>query len=207
MDRAGAVADAFPSVGEGLEARLVQASKSGDTAAYGELVRRHQDRVFNVCWRICGNRTEAEDLAQETFVKAFEAIGRFDGRARFYTWLFRIAANLAISAGRRERRAKTVSLDRGPRLVEQDEAPAGERLAAETPTPEEMAMDREAQKLVVSALAELDEEYRVVVTLRDLESLSYEEIAEVLELPVGTVKSRLHRGRLALRERLAPLFG
>ncbi len=207
MDRAGGLADPFPEVGQGVEARLVEASKAGDTAAFGELVRQHQDRVYNVCWRICGNRTDAEDLAQETFVRAFEAIARFDGRARFYTWLFRIAANLAISAGRRERRARTVSLDGGPRLVHEDEAPAGERLAVETASPQESVMDREAQALVLSALAELDEEYRVVVTLRDLESLSYEEIAEVLEVPVGTVKSRLHRGRLALRERLAPLFG
>ncbi len=207
MDSKGGSADPFPEVRDGSESRLVQACQAGDTAAYGELVRRHQDRVYNVCWRICGNRTEAEDLAQETFVKAFEAIARFDGRARFYTWLFRIAANLAISAGRRQRRARTVSLDRGPRLVEDDEAPASERVAAETLSPQEASMKREAEELVLIALGELEEEYRVVVTLRDLESLSYEEIAEVLEVPVGTVKSRLHRARLALRERLAPLFG
>lgn len=190
------------------EADLVERCRHGDTTAYGRLVRRYQDRVFNVCWRMCGNRADAEDLTQEAFVKALMSIGRFDGRSRFYTWLFRIAVNLTISARRKEKRRATQSLDAGGST--RDGEDSGSRpidgLASHEDRPEEQVSDRETQEIVLEALRSLDEEYRSIVTLRDLESFSYEEIADILEVPAGTVKSRLHRARLALRRKLGPIL-
>ncbi len=190
------------------EAELLNRCRAGDLAAYDGLVLAFQDRVFNLCWRMCGSRTDAEDFTQDAFVRAFESLGRFDGRARFYTWLFRIAANLVISARRKRSRAKVVSIDAttedadggGPRSL-------ADQLDSDERTPVEQASEQERQSLVLAALATLDEEQRCIVTLRDLESLGYGEIADILNVPVGTVKSRLHRARLALRERLMPLLG
>ena len=189
------------------EADLIRECQRGNTAAYGPLVTLYQDRVFNLCWRMCGNRSDAEDLTQEAFIKAFEALGRFDGRSRFYTWLFRIAVNLVISARRKDKRARVFSID--ARVSDDDEngAPThAERLASDDPSPDQQAVDREQQRFVLEALASLDDEQRSVVTLRDLESFSYDEIAEILEVPTGTVKSRLHRARLALSEKLSPIL-
>jgi RNA polymerase sigma-70 factor (ECF subfamily) len=190
------------------ETELLDRCRAGELAAYDGLVLACQDRVFNLCWRMCGSRTDAEDFTQDTFVKAFESLGRFDGRARFYTWLFRIAANLVISARRKRSRACLVSIDAttedtdggGPRSL-------AEKLDSGEIGPDDRASEQERQSLVLAALATLDEEQRCIVTLRDLESLGYGEIADILNVPVGTVKSRLHRARLALREKLMPLLG
>lgn len=190
------------------ETALLDRCRSGDLAAYGGLVQALQDRVFNVCWRMCGSRTDAEDLTQEAFVKAFESLERFDGRSRFYTWLFRIAVNLVISARRKQPRATVVSMDAASGSAEGGEPrPLADRLGSGEMGPADRAVEHEHQSLVLSALASLDEEHRCVVTLRDLESLGYGEIADILNVPVGTVKSRLHRARLALRQKLMPLLG
>ncbi|HVP09580.1 MAG TPA: sigma-70 family RNA polymerase sigma factor [Phycisphaerae bacterium] len=190
------------------DAELVEQSRQGDVAAFGRLVVKYQDQVFNTCWRMCGDRAEAEDLAQEAFVRAFRSIRSFCGRAKFSTWVFRIAVNLAISARRKTKGRSTYSLDEG---ADRDEG-GGARsvmagLAAEEAAPEQRVMDREQQGLVLKALAELDEEPRAVIVLRDVEFLGYDEIAEILEIPAGTVKSRLHRARLALREKLSGILG
>lgn len=185
------------------EAALIQRCREGDLAAYGPLVREYQDRVYNLCLRMCGHRAEAEDLAQEAFVRAMESIGRFDGRARFYTWLFRIAVNVVISARRKSRRSTTFSIDGHD---EDAQSSASPRLASDVEPPDESAEKREKKEFVLEALASLDEEYRCVITLRDVESFGYDEIAEILEVPIGTVKSRLHRARLALRKKLMPML-
>jgi len=186
------------------DAELVEQCRKGDLAAFGRLVTKYQDRILNTCWRMCGNRETAEDLTQEAFIRAFEALGQFAGRSRFSTWVFRIAVNLSISAKRKERGRRTHSLDddRGQsgdgRL-----ASAAERLASSEVQPVDCLLGREREREVLAALAEIDEESSTVVVLRDVEDLSYDEIAEILDIPVGTVKSRLHRARLALRHRLA----
>ena len=189
------------------EATLVERCRRGDSAAFGQLVVSCQDRVFNTCWRMCGNRADAEDLTQEAFVKAFQSIGRFDGRSRFYTWVFRIAVNLAISARRKDRRAVVSSLDevRDASGQERSASPV-QRLASRDGSPELLACGREQAAIVMQALEGLDGEHRAVVILRDLESLGYDEIAEILDIPPGTVKSRLHRARVALREALSPIL-
>jgi len=186
------------------ELQCIERARAGDAKAFGLLVERYQDRVFNVCVRILADRAAAEDLTQEAFVKAFTSITGFDGRAAFFTWLYRIAVNLCLSARRRPTRP-TVSLD-----AESDgryAATGAARLAGDGPSPDVQAARREEHGLVLAALAELDEEHRAVVVLRDIESLDYGEIAEILQVPTGTVKSRLHRARMALRERLGPILG
>lgn len=189
------------------EVHLLERCRRGDTAAFGRLVAEYQDRVFNTCWRMCGNWTDAEDLTQEAFVRAFQSLDRFAGRSRFYTWVFRIAVNLALSARRRDKLVGRYSLD-APRADPRsdDHPPMNRQLAAVDESPDSRTADREEETLVLEALNRLDEEHRAVVVLRDLESMGYEEIAGILDIPVGTVKSRLHRARLALREMLAPLF-
>ncbi|MBN2559544.1 MAG: sigma-70 family RNA polymerase sigma factor [Phycisphaerae bacterium] len=197
-----------PSVAIPFEdAELVEQCRRGDNAAFGRLVVKYQDRVFNTCWRMCGNRADAEDLTQEAFVRALQSIDRFGGRSKFYTWVFRIAVNLVISARRMNRRTTTYSLDASYDAARHGEShPAGPQLAAGDESPDQHASTREHQALVLDALESLDEEQRAVVILRDLESFAYDEIAEILEVPPGTVKSRLHRARLALRQTLSPIL-
>jgi len=195
-DRSVADADAA------LEANLIDQARFGSTQAFGELVNLHQDRVLRLCMRLAGSRSDAEDLAQETFIRAFRAIDRFDDRARFYTWIYRIAVNLAISANRRlARRPNEYGLD------QTNGKPAVGRVGfieLEQPADRVLADERSSQ--LWQALDEIDPEYRAVLVLREMEGLSYEEIQNVFKIPLGTVKSRVHRARLALRERLQQLM-
>lgn len=190
------------------EAELIALVRAGDTAAYSELVRTYQDRVYGLCLRMCRNASDAEDLAQEAFVRAYHSLAKFDGRARFYTWLFRIAVNVTISERRRAARKPLKLATDLARSDGSDASTVGGLRQAEDagPRAEEYAMRKEQTEIVLAALAELDEEQRCIVTLRDMQSLGYDEIAEVMDIPIGTVKSRLHRARLALRRRLSPLF-
>jgi len=195
------------------DAVLIAQCQDGQTASYGELVRKYQDRVFNLCLRMCGHRAEAEDLTQEAFVRALQSIDRFDGRSGFYTWLFRIAVNLVLSARRKKSRRMTFSLDAtvgpgrsGPSSAPADAQTHAQRLVTASDPPDARLLGAERAQLVAQALASIEEEHRCVVILRDMESLGYHEIAEILQVPVGTVKSRLHRARLALREKLSPIL-
>jgi RNA polymerase sigma-70 factor (ECF subfamily) len=193
------------------EAALVRRCQQGETEAFAELVERYQDRIYNLIFRMCGRRADADELAQETFLRAFERIGQFRGNSRFYTWLFRIAANLTLSHRRRGSKVKFLSLDgSGDRPGEDQDASRADVMTADlskrrTVSPEASIMGEETHHRVMDALGELDEEFRAPVILRDIEGLDYNQIAEVLELPVGTIKSRLHRGRFALKEKLADL--
>jgi len=189
------------------DAALVQRTQRGDMAAFGQLVSKYQDKVFNTCWRICGNLEDARDLTQEAFLRALESMGSFQRKAGFYTWVFRIAVNLAISHRRSRKRSAHVSLDSAEGSSSGTQAQA---LVARIADPSDSAPDgpmrlSETQQLVLEALNRLDDEHRAVVVLRDIEAFDYREIAEILDLPTGTVKSRLHRARMALREYLRPL--
>ena len=194
------VAEPDSSGGPHDEAAMIAHACRGDTAAFAQLVARYQHRVFGLCLRLCGNHADAEDFAQEAFVRAYGALGRFDGRAQFFTWLYRIAVNVVLSARRRT--------DRRP-VTWTGAAPAGGdgRLAgaaSHEPGPASRMEAEERAAIVGAALAALDDDQRSIITLRDMESLGYDQIAVILEIPVGTVKSRLHRARLALRDRLLP---
>ncbi len=190
------------------DAVLIDRCRKGDMKAFGSLVAKYQDRLFNMVLRLCGHQADAEELAQEAFLKALERIDQFRGQSQFYTWLYRIAANLAISHRRHAGRIRFGPLSR---LGEPDcgayDAATAALAAKRTEAPPEAAMAADAQRRVLAALEELDDEFRLVVVLRDIEDMDYVQIADVLEVPVGTVKSRLHRGRNLLKDKLADLMG
>jgi RNA polymerase sigma-70 factor (ECF subfamily) len=174
------------------DAPLIAATLAGDTAAYGRLVGLYQDRLYNSLLRVVGE--DAADIVQDAFVQAYVKLDSFRGSAAFYTWLYRIAFNLAMSHARRER--KTASLD-GMKASWGSEPVDGQ------PTPEVSIERRENVEMVHAALARLSTEYRTILVLREIDGCRYDEIAEILDLPVGTVRSRLFRARLALRDELA----
>jgi len=176
---------------------LVRKCKRGDPDAFGHLVRRHQRSVLSFCLRFLGNVEDAEDVAQETFVQAYRNIGRFRPRAKFSTWLFTIAKNLSLNLIRDEKRGTR-------RMVPIDDGSEGVILAADPErVPDTEAAAHETVELVRTALDRLSPEHKVVVVLRDLEGLSYREIAYVMKWRPGTVKSRLSRARANLKRVLA----
>jgi RNA polymerase sigma-70 factor, ECF subfamily len=177
------------------DTELIRATLAGQPAAFGQLVVRYQDRLYNALFRVLGSAEDARDVVQDAFVQAFLKLESFRGSAAFYTWLYRIAFNLGMSRARRER--PTGSLD-----FTKDAC--GTEPVDGQPTPEVILVQQERARLVHAALAELNAEHREVIVLRELEGCRYDQIAEILDLPVGTVRSRLFRARLELRDRLAP---
>lgn len=185
------------------DAALLARCRKGDMAAFGLLIAKYQDRVYNSILRLCGNCDDAEELCQEAFVKALENLATFRQASGFYTWLFRIAVNLTISRRRRAGRVRFHSLE-GNNGEDQDAR--GPQLPGDVQDdPREQALAGDSRRQVVKALTELDEEFSAVVVLRDIENMNYDQIAQVLEVPVGTVKSRLYRARALLREKLRDL--
>jgi len=189
------------------DAVLVEQARSGDMSAFSRLVTKYQDRILNACWRICGNIDDAQDLTQEAFLHALEAIDSFRHRAGFYTWLFRIAMNLSISHRRKASRAIKLSLHGvdGQWRGDHQAARLVGRVSPDPEDPPTRLSEREHERLVVEGLDQLDDDHRAVIVMRDIESFNYQQIAEVLDVPVGTVKSRLHRARMELRCRLKPI--
>jgi RNA polymerase sigma-70 factor, ECF subfamily len=181
---------------------LVAAAKAGDISAFETLVGRYERKIFRLAQNITQNREDAEDSMQESFLKAFEHLGEFQGNSRFYTWLVRIAVNQALMK-LRKRRPNQVSLD--------DEIDTGEELIPRDvedwgPSPEDRYEQSELSNILNSTISELDPSFRVVFQLRDIEELSTEETAEALGLSVPAVKSRLLRARLKLRQKLNRYF-
>jgi RNA polymerase sigma-70 factor (ECF subfamily) len=175
--------------------------------AFGSLVAKYQDRILNIIFRICGRWADAEELGQETFLKALERIGQFRGHSGFYTWLFRIAVNLTISHRRRAGRIRFRPLtgsgdDDDPGQADAMTSAVAARREA---SPVTAASNSETNRRVVEALENLEDDFRAVVVLRDIEEMDYAQISQVLEIPVGTVKSRLHRAREILKDTLAEL--
>jgi RNA polymerase sigma-70 factor (ECF subfamily) len=195
-----AVAADDPTVGTiDPDAEFVLRWQEGDLGAFEALVRRHERRVFSLVFRMLGNREEAEDVTQEAFLALHRHGRRFRGEARFSTFVYRVAANAALnrrrSLGRRRAREEALSL-------RQD---AGDDLPASPRDPEDAASGGEIQVRVQTALLGLPKDLRVAVVLYDIEGQSYGEIARALRIPEGTVKSRIHRARVALRDRLKTL--
>jgi RNA polymerase sigma-70 factor (ECF subfamily) len=175
------------------DARLIAATLAGDTAAFGRLVGLYQDRLYNSLVRLVGD--DADDIVQDALVQAYTKLNTFRGNSAFYTWLYRIAFNLAMSHARRSK--KPVSLD-GLK------AGWGSEPTDHQPAPDAGLQRREDVELVHSALERLTTEYRTILVLREIDGCHYDEIADILDLPVGTVRSRLFRARMALRDQLAP---
>jgi RNA polymerase sigma-70 factor (ECF subfamily) len=177
------------------DASLIAATLDGDTAAFGQLVGLYQDRLYNSLVRVTGSADDAADIVQDAFVQAYVKLNSFRSSSAFYTWLYRIAFNLAMSRARRTHRV--ASLD-------EMKASLGSEPVDGQPTPEVNLQRREQVEMVQAALAELSTEHRTILVLREIEGCRYDQIAEILELPVGTVRSRLFRARMQLRDQLAP---
>ena len=191
----------MPADPEGDDLLVAQAQR-GDAEAFGRLVERHQDALFNGICRMVGQRQDAEDLAQEVFVKAFRNIARFEGRSAFYTWLYSIAVNAVISHRRKAGSRRRLAAVSYHAAGDDDQAIDVADCSA---LPDVAAEHHELGDRIAQAIAQLDDEQRVVVVLRDIEGFDYETIGKMLGCPQGTVKSRLHRARLTLREQLKDL--
>ena len=180
------------------DVELIEACLSGDSASFGTLVLKYQNRLFNTMCHVAGGREEAEDVVQEAFVQAYLKLSTFQCNSAFYTWLYRIAFNTAIS--RRRRRRPQASVDAAREAAGDDPMDAGEDTVDRL-----LRQERAAQ--VHQALRELSDEHRAILVLREMDSLSYDEIADILDLPVGTVRSRLHRARSQMRDQLKEVLG
>lgn len=174
---------------------LIDRCLAGDTDAFSRLVQRHQDRLYGTLVHLLGSTQDALDVAQETFVLAWQNLASFRGDSAFYSWLFRIAHNAAVSFRRRDRRPQ--SMDRGRDL--HGEEPEDRRSAND---PAHQLVSDERRQVVQAALAALPEDYRTVLVLKEMDGLSYEEIADVIGCPIGTVRSRIHRARSELKDKL-----
>jgi RNA polymerase sigma-70 factor (ECF subfamily) len=188
------------------EAGLISRLRSGDLSAFEELVAHFERPVYSLCFRLLGDAEEARDAAQETFLKVYRGLGGFRGEAGLKTWIYRIAINQAMNQKRwwrRRHRDESISLDiaRG-----QSDTTLGNTLPARTSSPEELAISSERERSIMRELDEIKQEYRVALILREIEELSYEEIAETLGISIGTVKSRIARGREELRRRVKDLL-
>jgi len=185
------------------EASLVAQSREGDARAYSELVRRYEGKIFRLAQHITQNREDAEDVLQETFMRAYEHLDQFQGASKFYTWIVRIAVNQALMKLRRRKSDKSVSLDE---TIDTGEDTVVREIAAWDEDPEQRFSREELRGILDSAVQSLDPLYRSVFVLRDVDDLSTEETAEALGLSVPAVKSRLLRARLQLREKLTRYF-
>lgn len=176
--------------------RLITECLNGRSEAFGDLVRRYQDRLFNSVIRVVDNPDDAQDVVQDAFVNAYQSLASFKGDAEFFTWLYRIAFNTAVSL--RRRRRATVSLETG-RDGESAIDPQDQSLESRPG----VALERsEDESIVQTALNRLSGEHRIVLVLKDIEGMKYEQIAEAIGVPIGTIRSRIHRARLELRELL-----
>jgi RNA polymerase sigma-70 factor (ECF subfamily) len=176
--------------------RAITECLTGRPDAYGELVRRYQDRLFNAVLRIIDNADDALDVVQESFLNAYQSLASFKGDSEFFTWLYRIAFNSAVSQRRKKR--VVISLEAG----RNGEAVADPADDSEGIRPGEGLERSEQHAAIHAALARLSVEHRAVLVMKDLEGLKYEQIAEIMGVPIGTVRSRLHRARLELRDLL-----
>ncbi|MGI8908006.1 MAG: sigma-70 family RNA polymerase sigma factor [Candidatus Sumerlaeaceae bacterium] len=188
------------SSGVGAEAQLVERCKAGDRMAFDELISTHQDRVLNTAFRLMGNYEEALDLTQEVFLNCFRKIENFKGDSALSTWLYRITVNTAKNRWKYQQSRglnRTTSLDAPMDAADEERV---KQYPDSQPTPRKVATDREQMAFVEEHLQRLGDEHREVLVLRYIEELAYEEIADILKLSLGTVKSRIHRARAELKD-------
>jgi RNA polymerase sigma-70 factor (ECF subfamily) len=177
--------------------RLIADCLQGDSAAFGELVRRYQDRLYNTVLRLVGNAEDALDVVQDAFLHAYQALHGFKGDSLFFTWLYRIAINTAISLKRKHR--VTLRIDSG----RPDGATAEPMDTSEYSQPGYALEQAEQERRIQQALNGLSPEHRAVLIMKDMEGQKYEVMAEMLQVPIGTIRSRLHRARMELRDLLS----
>jgi len=189
------------------EQALIERCKSGDLRAFDQLVSAYEKRVFNCALRITGNYHDASDVTQEAFLRAFNSINTFRGDAKFATWIYRIVTNVYLDERKKSKAHRQTSLDD---YIELEENSVTRQIQDDSPSPEEIVETEERAQVLQAAINSLPDYQRIIVTLYHMQHRSYEEIAEIMNLPIGTVKSRLNRARIALGEKLATapeLFG
>lgn len=190
--------------------QLLADARAGDPAALGQLLSEHQDRLYRVCLRMVHNRDDAAEVCQEAMLKIVQHISEYRGDAQLTTWMTRIAMNQSLTHLRRSKVRKTVSLDGDDRKnTHEDQATALRNRLAESrePDPSRRVQVKEQVQLLERALARLDPDFRSVLVLRDIDGMDYQQISKALDLSLGTVKSRLFRARLALRQEMIKLEG
>lgn len=196
----------FRPLNRETEAELVRRSRKGDAVAYGRLIDAYQSRIYSLALRILASPEDAEEATQEAFLKAYRNLGRFEEKSLFYTWLYRIASNTALNLLSREKRrgrGRFLDLDE---VNDRGEGGLRRELEDGQPNPKERLAEQDLEIAIHREIARLPADLRVVVVLRDIEGMAYEEIAEDLKLPLGTIKSRLHKGRTRLQRALGPLL-
>lgn len=181
-----------------IKQRINQVLK-GDQNAFGEIVELYKDKVFQLCFRMLGNRHEAEDMAQEAFVRAYVNIHRFNIQMKFSTWLYRIATNLCIDRIRKKKPDYFLDAE----VAGTEGLTMYSLIADDSAIPEDEVESLELQETIQDEILKLPEKYRSVIVLKYIEELSLKEISDILDLPIGTVKTRIHRGREALRKQLS----
>ena len=181
-----------------MEARLVSLARDGERDAFAELVDLYKGKLFHLAYRMLSNRQEAEDVVQDTFMRAYQHLDRYDAAHKFSTWIYRIATNLCIDRLRRKKAAYSLDAD----VTDGDGLDGYSVLHANDPTPEQELILSERQKLVRRAMEALPVKYKSAMTLKYYQDLSLQEISDILDIPVSTVKTRIHRGRDYLRRKL-----
>ncbi|MCS7250551.1 MAG: sigma-70 family RNA polymerase sigma factor [candidate division WOR-3 bacterium] len=185
------------------ESELIKRAKNGNDEAFEMLISRYEKKIYNLAYRLLNNEEDAAEVLQETLIRAYRFLKKFQERSSFYTWLYRIAVNVALrKLKKRAKEEKVLSLDQN--VTGYEDIP--QEIPDETQNPEVIYERKKIQEAVRKALAEIPENYRSVIFLRDVEGLSNKEVAEILKLSVAAVKSRLHRGRLFLKEKLKHLI-
>ncbi len=187
-----------------IDRQLVERARNGDKRAFDLLVQKYHRRLMRLLSRMVRNQEEVEDIAQETFIKAYRALPQFRGDAAFYTWLYRIGVNTARNfLSSRGRSMPTIS----DQAMNDDDEPDERLVAQDINTPESMLLSKQVAVAVNDAVEALPEELRTAITLREMEGMSYEEIAEMMACPIGTVRSRIFRAREAIAAKLRPILG
>ncbi len=176
--------------------RLIQDCLQGRTEAFWELVHRYQDRLYNTVYRLLGNAEDAKDVVQDALVSAFQSLGSFKGDSLFFTWLYRIAVNTAFSFKRKQRLTFSINCDRDGKIPIEPLDPASSN------QPDFALEQADEERVIQDALNQLSPEHRTVLIMKDMQGEKYETMAEVLQVPIGTIRSRLHRARMELRELL-----
>ncbi|MDK2918001.1 MAG: hypothetical protein PWQ37_734 [Candidatus Petromonas sp.] len=176
---------------------LIERTKKGDIESFEKLIEKYQVTAFNVAYRMIGNKEDASDITQEALIKVFKSIRKFRGESGFSTWFFRIVTNTCIDMVRKESKITTYSIDK---TIETEDGSYKREISDEKNIPEQMYEKKEQKERVQKAIGKLPGKYRIAIILRDIQDFSYEEISEILDCPLGTVKSRINRGRALLKE-------
>lgn len=183
--------------------KLIHQCRIGNLVAFGKLMEKYQDRLFNMTFRMLGNHDDALEVTQEAFYKALKGLKKFRGKSGFYTWLYRIALNLCINQYRQNQKLQMTSLYAGAESSRnQADGLLGKIADQQTPSAHDRLELLESHKRVMDALGQIEPSSRAVIVLRDIENLDYAQIARILQVPLGTVKSRLSRARMIIRKQL-----